>query len=189
MTVINIRGTSGSGKSTLVVRLRQLYPIQDPVIDTVKDRAQTCGYVMRPTTSEGARETLVVGRYNERSGGCDTLPNLDVTYGLIRKWTEMKRHAVFEGIMASEEVTRAVVLSKGYRLVVIHLTTSLDDCLASIRARRLERGNDKTLNPANTTNRYKVVSRACDRLRAAGVEVVRLDREAAYNYARELLGV
>lgn len=188
--IINIRGTSGSGKSTLVRRVMELYAKHSEVVDKVRDRAVVCGYVCdEPFVREPGlplpKSVFVAGRYTTATGGCDTLPSLDVTYPLVEKWCA--EHAIFEGIMASEEVRRAVELSKRRRLAVIGLTTPLKECLASIQKRRDARGDTRPLNPANTTRRYAVVQRALQRLKSAGVEVHQLDREEAYRLTCELL--
>jgi hypothetical protein len=96
---------------------------------------------------------------------------------------------IFEGLLASEEVNRTVQLHSDFpgELTVLHLTTPVEECLVSIRARREARGDDRPLKEDNTRNRVKVIQRACDRLEQAGVEVHSVSREGAANYLRGML--
>lgn len=176
--IINIRGTGGSGKTTLARRIMEMYPRREEKRDEVEGRARV---VAVQCTGDGLHPLYVLGKYTTATGGCDTLPNLDVVYDLVRQAAGHPAHVLFEGIMASEEVTRAVECHKRNpgQFLVVQLTTPLEVCLASIRERREARGEEKPLNPKNTTERHKRVGRACDRLRAAGVRLERLDREAA----------
>lgn len=188
--IINIRGTGGSGKTTLVKTLMERYAqdtnLRVDVMREVEGRPRIVGHMI----SRGSDHPplFAVGKYTTATGGCDTLPNLDLVYNLLTEHSP-PAHAIFEGIMASEEVARAVQLSKIRPLVVITLTTTLEDCLASIRERRLARGETKPLNPKNTTDRFKRVVRATERLRDAGVTTLRLSREGALIKCVDLLGI
>jgi len=187
--IINIRGTGGSGKTTLVNRVMERYSGRDEVFQEVEGRRRIVAYGLTPPP--GLPELYVLGKYTTATGGCDTLPNLDLVYRLVAHFAGTGAHVLFEGIMASEEVTRAVACHKAHEraLVVVQLTTPIEVCLSSIRARREARGEEKPLNPKNTTDRFKRVQRACERLRQAGVTVERLDREAALVRVLGLLGL
>lgn len=186
--IINIRGTGGSGKTTLANRIMELYDAREEKRDEVEGRQRVVAYLL----TKSLRVPLyVLGKYTTATGGCDTLPNLDLVYELVRQSAGHPAHVLFEGIMASEEVTRAVACHKAHpgQLLVVQLATPLEVCLASIRARREARGEEKPLNPKNTTERLKRVQRACDRLKAAGVAVERLDRDAAFTRVVDALGL
>ena len=78
------------------------------------------------------------------------------------------------------------------KLHVIQLTTSLEECLASVQARREERARaagkeTKPLNPDNTVAKWHGTMRGSELLQKSGVPVEFLDREAAFLRARELL--
>ena len=184
--IINIRGTNGSGKSTVVTRVMELY--SSKVYLFVEGRKRPEGYQLNDPSAQ--RPTLYVpGHYEIACGGCDTLKTVDQVYELVNSANDRGDDVVYEGIMVADDVTRAVALSKKATLHVILLTTPIVECLAAIQSRRDGKGNDKPLDPKNTINREKTHKRVCARLQDAGIKVWRLDREAAFLKARELLGV
>ena len=86
------------------------------------------------------------------------------------------------------------------KLHVIQLTTPLEECLESVRVRRAaahaakqaakpgaELPPLKPLNPENTTAKWHGTMRGSELLQKSGVPVLFLDREAAYQRAKELL--
>lgn len=179
--IIQIRGTSGSGKSTLV---RNLIAAADHKIKFKEEgRKQPIGYLLGFDNSDVSLQITVPGHYETACGGCDTIPSMDRVFELVTTGTIMTNvsHCVFEGLLASEEVRRTVELHKAFpgQLRVIHLTTPVEECLASIRARREARGDTRPLKEDNTRNRVKVIDRACARLREAGVAVISADRDDA----------
>jgi hypothetical protein len=64
-------------------------------------------------------------------------------------------------------------------LRVVYLTTPLETCLSQITSRRLAAGNTKELNPANTTNRVRVIERSRLKLVEAGVVCRRANTKQA----------
>ena len=138
---------------------------------------------------------LVPGHYETACGGCDTVKTVDKVYELIRASSLGDgNNTLYEGIMVMDDVTRAVKFDQdlkkaGGRLVVISLTTSIEECIASIKKRREASGNEKPLNEKNTRDRMKRQENSLHRLKQAGVELLKLDREAAFEKACELLGV
>lgn len=204
MISINIRGTGGSGKSTLVKRIMELYPVPDPLV--VEGRKRRMGTRLF-TDIEKPAALFVPGHYDTACGGCDTIKTPDEVYNLVRANLERGTSVLYEGIMVQDDVTRAVALDKelkrtpgnranaglppeqDWKLHVIRLDTTIEECLASIRARREARGETKKLDEKNTRARYERVLRSCHRLKEAGVTVEKLSREAAFLRVRELLGV
>jgi len=77
----------------------------------------------------------------------------------------------------------------GLPVAVIGLSTSLEECLDSVRARRAEKGNDAELNPKATEDKHRAVELMMMRFQKAGVPTFVLDREAAYLKVCELLGL
>ena len=88
----------------------------------------------------------------------------------------------------------------GGKLHVIQLTTPLEECLSSVNMRRQEayarKLSDKPgimlpplkpLNPDNTVAKWHGTMRGSELLQKSGVPVLFLDREAAYQRAKELL--
>lgn len=202
MIAINIRGTGGSGKSTLVKRVTELYPHHANIIEKGRKRAMaTCHWFAEedegklPPDSFRPPGLFVPGHYETACGGCDTVKTVDKVYEMVRAATlGDENNAMYEGIMVMDDVTRAVqfdqdLKKKGRRLVVISLTTSIEECLEGIRARKEARGDPKPLNEKNTRERMKRQVNSLHRLKQAGVELRKLSRDDAFIQIRELLGV
>lgn len=182
--IIQIRGTSGSGKSTIV---RNVLKSGQAVRFKRQGRRQPVGYLVR--RSEGQEPIAIPGHYETACGGCDTLPSYDDTFALVRQGRAQTTCVLFEGLLVAEEVNRTVELHKDYpgELVVIQLTTDVETCLESIRARRAARGDTRPLKEDNTRNRVKTIEKACEKLREAGVRVIQADRDEAARLVLELL--
>jgi hypothetical protein len=187
---INLRGNSGSGKSYLARRILALYP--DKVPNYIKHRKvpDTCIY-----TNNGFTPLFALGHYEaDQGGGADTVSRGD-GFTWLEEAVETKAvNILWEGVIFSDEVVRTIELSKKIETHVIMLSTPLEQCLADIRSRREARGNVKPLSEANTSNRVYQLTRAYDRLRQSasvveGLNVYKLDREAAYAKCVELLGL
>jgi hypothetical protein len=135
----------------------------------------------------------VLGHYEIACGGCDTLPNLDLVYQLVGRFNVNNLHVLYEGIMASEDVKRAVACAHTPNVTVdfhvILLNTPVDLCIDRVKGRRAEAGNEKPLNEKNTRNRAATIIRACNRLVDSGIKVERLDCDAAYERVKELLNL
>jgi len=192
--VINVRGTSGSGKSTLVRSVMERYKSRTPILQ--EGRRQPIGYAlhnsppMETVHSElpakffrsadpQMKPLWVVGHYETPCGGGDTIPDLDDVYNEVVQAANHGYDVLFEGLIVQSDVNRLIELSQSQKVLVIGLTTSLEECLAGVRARRAARGDERPLNPKNTESKYKTVPKTLARLRAAGVEVLELSREAA----------
>lgn len=186
--IINIRGTSGSGKSTLVREVLSWYPHREPVF--VPGRKQPLFYKLRfyPGT---AVDLVVLGHYEASCGGCDTISSTDTMFDLVYEASSYARNVLFEGLLISADVNRCVDLhntfgASGFEVLAIDLP--LEDCLASVNARR--RAKDPTkpdVNPANTESKWKGVRQSLERLRAAGVNVKHLPRAGCEGRLAEIL--
>ena len=185
--IVNIRGTGGSGKSTVVRRIMDLYPEKTPM--HVDGRKQPYYYTLhRPLGAS----IFVPGHYEIPTGGCDTIKTVDEVYAILQKSVDAGADAIFEGIIAQDDVTRAVAFANAIgreKFLVIVLSTPLDDCLKAINERRAAKGNLEAVDPKNTTNRAKRVTQIASRLKDSGLTVVKLDREAAFEKAKEALGL
>lgn len=182
--IINIRGTSGSGKSTIVrdtLSFGAKTSFRQPL------RKQPLGYLVSNPGHAG--NFCVIGHYESACGGCDTLPGYDRTFELVREGLGYAPNVVFEGLLVSEEVKRTVELHNAFpgELRVILLETPVEECLDSIRARRLARGDERPLKEDNTRNRVETIRRSVAKLEQAGVEVHRLHRHPAAQLVREWL--
>jgi len=178
--IVNIRGTGGSGKSTLVRAVMDRYHRKTPKF--IDGRKQPYGYVLE-WDSTGLRPPLwVVGHYETACGGGDTLKSPGDVFDSVRDHAEgLPGHDVlFEGIISQDDVTRTIALHRSFPLLVLALTTPIDECLKGIQARRDERGDDRPLSPKNTESRNRrLMTSILPRLKDAGVEVMKLSREEA----------
>jgi hypothetical protein len=183
--IVNIRGTSGSGKTHLVRRVMELFDQREPIFEPGRKRP----LLYRLGEFGPPRVLSVLGSYEAACGGCDTIKGLDRVFELVRQEALEGRSVLFEGVLVSEGVDRVLALQReGLPVHCIGLTTPVEDCLASINARRLAKGTNEPVNPTNTTRRVATIERGLVRLERAGVTVERLDREAAFNRTCALLG-
>lgn len=123
----------------------------------------------------------LLGHYDDEAPnnrGCDSIGSARAVYELIR---EVGNGIVLcEGLLLSEDSKWAKQLVEdGAEVRVYFLSTPLDVCLNRIVRRRKDAGNEKPLNPANTTNRVEVIERARRKLAEAGVWVRRCSSEQA----------
>ncbi len=184
--IINLRGANGAGKSTVVTRIMELYATKQPQL--VDGRRQPLLYDL---SHESHRPLAVLGHYEIACGGCDTIKTVDEVFRLVYDYDSLGYDVLFEGIMVQDDRTRMIKLKNHVgreNVLVIGLKTDIEECLAAVRKRREERGNEKPLDEKNTRDRAKRVTRTLDFLADNGVPVKRLDREAAYLMVKEVLG-
>lgn len=210
--IINIRGTSGSGKTTLARAVMDLYGTRVPVKE--QDRKRPIGYIFN--RGERGRSLAVIGHYETPCGGCDTITDQDHIYELVRKSHDAGMDVLYEGLLISAEVNRAVKLHQdGYPLFTVALNTPLQVCLDSINDRRqqnfklrqaaVQAQNDiyeskgrkllplpnpkGDVNPKNTESKYKGVQGSMRRLQEAGLRAVWADRDEGFHIIRQELGL
>lgn len=165
--IIQIRGTSGSGKTTVMRTVMRGLVEDDSTLDQcfISNRKKPIAYRHRGTN------TLILGHYESTCGGCDNVGSAAKVYDLIQSHYNSSYNILCEGLLLSEDTkwTKSLFDTYGNGLQVYFLTTSLEDCLRRVRNRRLEAGNDKSLDPTNTTNRVAVIERARKKLVEYGV--------------------
>ena len=169
--IIQVRGTSGSGKSTAVRRFMEAFVAGshasfDPVHVSGRKKPLYYKYGEEPNES-----VVVMGHYESACGGCDTIGSAREVFEAVQEVGFKARVVICEGLLLSED-TKWSLQMPGLR--AIFLTTPLDTCLAQIKQRREAVGNDKELNPANTSNRVATIERARVKLVQAGVPCFRL---------------
>jgi hypothetical protein len=196
--VINLRGTSGAGKSTIVTEVMKRYEFKQPLsasdvltavpaLEVKETRRQPLGYRLH---NQNRRALWIPGHYEIACGGCDTIQKVDDVYKTISWFAGLGCDVLFEGIMVQDDVRRAIDLAQHHRLLVIALTTPIDECLKAIQSRRDARGDTRPLDPKNTKARaHRLKTSMLPRLKAAGVEVLELDRDAALKTVLERLGL
>lgn len=193
--ILNIIGTSGSGKSTLTRKIMDQYDFK---VDLhIEGRKRPIGYVL---SNEGNGKPLyVVGHYETACGGCDTIAKkqFDTVYELVREYAE-KGHVLYEGLLLTAESNRRIELHKERpgELVLIHLTTSLEQCIESIKLRRAERTGvapedqpEKDTLRKNAKSKHVGAESSARKFAEAGGTVFHCDRDQAFATACEVLGL
>jgi hypothetical protein len=192
--IIQIRGTSGSGKTTIVKQIMELY--DKPIRKCFRQgRKQPLYY--RLTHPNKGPELAVIGHYETKCGGCDTISTPGQSYPIIfdtirRNYLE-HRDVLFEGLLISGDVRWTKEL-KDSGLRIIELDVSLEECLASVnerRRQRLEKAGKEfvPVNPNNTTVKHKLITRSCNLLKEHGIPVERLSRKEAIDKIIEWLNL
>lgn len=181
--IINIRGTNGSGKTWVIHQLIESYG-QTPIRGRdARINAHTLGC--------GAR---VVGRYVKMdgvtplsTGGCDTVPTLDKVEELVRLHAR-RGPVVFEGLLVSGIYGRWNTFADtvtDFRFVF--LSTTLEECVQKVEARRSAAGNTKPLDPDNLVKKFRAVENARVRFVDAGRAVWNVTSDDAVPLIHEWL--
>ena len=179
--IVQITGSYGSGKSTIV---RTLFPLFQGHEDVLSEGRRTpLGHVL------GGRIFLLGNYVNSvTTGGADTIKSLDLVFSTVREQHALRRDVVMEGIYLLS-MPRVAPLARECPVTILQLTTSLEDCLAGIMARRAALGKDTVVDPKHTTTHYKKSLSFCSKMKFLGVPVEKVTRETGPQRLRELLGV
>lgn len=183
--IITVRGTSGSGKTHAVRAIMGYYKNREAVYCEGRKRPL---YYKLQHPSPGGRELVVLGSYESACGGCDSISGIDYTFSLVRELSP-GRDLLFEGLLLSGECARTNRLAEdGFSVHAIYLTTPLEQCLASINARRAAKGKTEPVNPENTESKFKAVRNSIPRLSPL-VSVYQCSRGEACATMVRLLGL
>jgi hypothetical protein len=185
--IINIAGTNGSGKTWVV---RRLIEAATP-IETIagNDLWKEFGRVVRLTK----RDIFIVGRYNNfDTGGADTIKDVSLIYDLIIQYAEKGFDVVYEGSYAMNHMRGLDMLNRMKKadipVLILHLTTTLPECKASINERRERRGhNSFERDWKNIEGSVVRAKNFADKMRAIGATVVKVSRDEAPVKLMELL--
>lgn len=139
--VINIRGTSGSGKSTLIKWLLEEFehvPVMLQVGPWKKPRIG--GYLIYPPSDSSAAPTFLVGSYETKCGGCDSMSykgSMDDIEALVREGVEKGYNVIFEGLVVTSVINRWRTVANDYprRWVWMFMVTPEEECHRRIVAR------------------------------------------------------
>ena len=139
--VINIRGTSGSGKSTLVKCLLEEFehlPVMIQVGPWKKPKIG--GYLIYPPEGSTAPPTFLVGSYETKCGGCDSMSykgSMDDIEDLVREGVEKGYNVIFEGLVVTSVINRWRTVANDYprRWVWMFMATPEEECHQRIVAR------------------------------------------------------
>lgn len=180
--VISLRGTNGAGKSHLVHKLIERATAVTELREHQPDghrRINPSGFLIQ--LPETPRKTFIPGHYRIQNGGVDTLPGLIHAYAMMGEHLERDHDVVYEGKNMSDGVSGALLTFTRQQLIVVALTTSLQECIASVRARGhsiKEKTIDRTFN---------YVAKQITEFRENGVRVETLDRSDAFNFCVDRL--
>lgn len=180
--IITVRGPSGSGKSTLVRAITAMYEGSAPFYIVGRKKAL---FTEHMSINNNVKKLIVPGHYDIPNGGIDTLPTLDAAYRMADEYDEKGYNILMEGKCMSDGVTHMAALNHKKRatLAVVHLDTSVEQCLASVRAR----GHNIALQSIQRTHR-KVLTNI-NTFRDMGLHVFSGDRAACVAHVKELLGL
>lgn len=187
--VVLLKGTSGSGKTY----------IAEAVLERLRTGLGACEtFVLGPKGKLGGylfthQKVAVIGRYESACGGCDAMSWKGAADDIEAKIAELtaEGYDVFlEGlIVATWGVDRLVRVGNltNVDFRVLHLTTPLEVCIESIKARRIAAGNTSELNTDNTASKHKSLQSTTRMQRSRGVQVEELDRVTALLRTLQLL--
>lgn len=191
--IINPRGSGGAGKSEFARRIMALYGWsgRDGTSGTVepvyrKGRLRPVSYRLRHPA--GGRPLAVIGHYEARSGGCDTIGDLNEIFDVVADNAAAGCDVLFEGLLVSSEVARTVRLASAFDLHVLCLDTPFEESVHNFIRRRRARRDIRASIAANAAIQYRRVRDACSRLESH-TRVMRLPFDDAFRHASALLGV
>tara|TARA_R110000803_G_scaffold210228_1_gene281507 strand:+ start:1412 stop:1999 length:588 start_codon:yes stop_codon:yes gene_type:complete len=193
--IINIRGTSGTGKSTLVAKLMANYPIISTDLEyvlgkrdviTERSKKKTVGY----TLEKGIH---VVGRYETKCGGCDTIKTQDQVFRLVDENANIHKHVVFEGLLTCNSYGRWKELANRQDFFFLFLDTPISQCLEAVVARRIERGktpeeavaDERTIY--NLTRMYDTNQKTFKKCGADNMKSAMVNRQDAWGVLQGLI--
>lgn len=122
MNVVFVIGGHGSGKTTAVRAIMgtDMTPIMRP------GRKHPLGY--------HDKRKFVLGHYAVKMGGADTVRPLRYLHSTCHRWA-LDHHVVLEGIGQAGIAEWVMRLLASHGGAVLHITTPLEVCIASVRAR------------------------------------------------------
>lgn len=176
---VHLRGSNGSGKSTVAKALLQP--------DAVPCYFDPHGYITMPHPMIRplvAGEWIAIGKYVTACGGADTVKTTDKLKTLcdIACGYALSSgcNVIMEGILPSTVYQTWLDYSQRVEAWAIpyvnaFMSTSLDECLSRVRARRVAAGSDPLdFKPELVSAKFATVQRIEERLRAAGRETVEI---------------
>lgn len=170
--IISLRGTHGSGKTTAVQELITKGN-GEPIMGRLKKKPEA----YKLTFADIPDPVYVLGPYTLTCGGCDAVQPYDIILDLIRDYSKLG-HVVFEGALVSSSFGRigTLIEQRGKEAVFAFLTTPAEECLRRIVQRRLDRGDERPLNPNNTLGKIRSIESSKKTIAAKGtVRMIDLD--------------
>lgn len=192
MPILDIRGTHGSGKSWIVhqlVSMKETVTITKTSSTTISRTNPIQGYYIPKF------DCAVLGKYVSVCGGCDQIGNANEIVSRVIEFADLYANVVLEGILVSHTFQRYSNLANrmesseyNQKYHFLFLDTPLEVCIERVKARRLEQGNTKELDPKNVIKDwYGIRERVRSKCLATGHRVVDLPWENPLPKVLELL--
>jgi hypothetical protein len=184
--IVNVRGANGAGKTFVV---RQFISSGWNGTD-FKSGDRVLGHFV----NHGGYITLVVGSYyGDGSGGVDRMKNADEMFDVLEAGLLLADHVIFEGILVSTTFGKLGEWAAKHRnqFAIVHLDTSLNDCLRNIETRRARSGRDhkEPQSKEKIEAKIKAINGAVKRFRDEGFTVHSVSSATAAAFIHELLGL
>lgn len=197
--IILIAGTNGAGKTYLMRRILAKLPEKPDLLTEVKVDGKSGPKMKRiASTWLAPYDITILGKYDGPTcGGCDCYSWKGASDDLERVVTEevkAGRRVLLEGLIVATWGQDRMKRLKDLGLVVVQLSTPLEACLDAVNGRRKTRaeaeGKEYTpVNPDNPSSKHRFLEKVAPVRRGLGVPVNELDRESAYRYVVEALGM
>ena len=176
--IVQICGTNGSGKTTVA---RAVMAAGSPLVGgEVEIAGKHMGQLWRITGAE--RLLFVAGRYGEAAtGGCDRIHEPKAIYPVLEYQHGVGVHVLFEGIRMTNHTDGLAFYRRVGDLTVVLLTTTLEECFAGLKARRLAAGGPehKELSVRDIESTVTRNKNYAFKLSQLGARVVKLTRDEA----------
>jgi predicted ABC-type ATPase len=171
--IINIRGINGAGKSTLVREIMSRYSsviaMQYP---EEMNKRKPMGYICK----HHDKRLFILGHYEIKNGGMDTLPSKEFAYKLVLSHHEFGADVLFEGMNWQDNIKNLVWLhQQGLDVRVMFIDISIKKAIQSVH----DRGHD--IAERTFEKLYKKTNKQFADLGLAGVYCVKQDRATALN--------
>lgn len=178
--IISLRGTNGAGKSHLVRDVMKFYPVKKEawLNGGMSVRRKPIGYELEWND----RKLFVPGHYEIANGGLDTIGNIDDAYRLIKVYCA-QYDVLYEGKNLTDNHRRLIELRDQQQVpcVAVFITTSFEECVASVRAR------GHSIAESTIRRLYDRTLKDRDELNDAGIEIVMGSRSEALSHVKTLL--
>jgi hypothetical protein len=182
--IVSLRGTSGSGKSTVVYDAFKRWG--HAVVQANERGKPIVNLVHAPVPF------YVFGPYRTPCGGCDALPSYARLIPVLLPLYARKGNILFEGLLLSDNygaVGKALEAMKPkHDVVFAFLDTPLEMCLERVNMRRRARGEERPVNPTNTTKRFYTIQRVWRIAEGKGHVCIPIAHQRAFKDVMALLG-
>ena len=142
--IVQVCGTNGSGKTTVIRRFLARAVSSTPVYE--ERRKRPVGYDLTFPSVEG--RVRVIGPYDPDlpTGGCDAYGGTaEGLFDLVYKLWSEGYSVLFEGIRIMHHTRGIELENKTHAMNVVLLSTPIEECLASVDARRAASGTKREI--------------------------------------------